>query len=334
MYPVLHDENKLLLIDRFITEYIHAGYVPTEYLQLVIPAGGLYFESDNDFDMLSQHMQLGYFSVWLHDIFAKKDIVLCPYSPYHLWALHFMYEDSLRAETISIPDFLLEERQCNLFNLYSEMHRVPMKAGQKVLSFHINIMPANIPKLVQQYPGLYNLANKRLQKISGVINNRPYRINAVCNYLVQHILSCKYIEEMAQYYLHRCCVDLFLNFALQDATPPPSIQLYTPIQTVMLHQVFNYVTTNPQMQHSVAELANMFNMPGAQLAQGFRHHFCIGITPFINMVRMMHIYDSIMQKSLTLGMIAATTGYRNTTDMLKEVDAYYECNVMLLRREQ
>ena len=84
----------------------------------------------------------------------------------------------------------------------------------------------------------------------------------------------------------------------------------------------------------MAELANMFNMPGAQLAQGFRHHFCIGITPFINMVRMMHVYNSIMQRSFTLGMIAAASGYRNALDMLKEVDGYYECDVMLLRREQ
>lgn len=334
MYPILHDENKLLLVDRLMPDYVHAGYVPTEYLQLIIPNAGLYFETDNDFEMLSQHMQLGHFSVWLHDIFAKKDIVLCPYTPYHLWALHFMYEDTLRAETIKIPTFMLEERQCNLFNLYEEMHRVPMQAGQKVLSFHINILPDKIARIVQRYPGLANLANKRLEKISGVINDKPFRINAVCNLLVQSIVSCRYIGEPAHFFLHRCCVDLFLNFAMQDATPPPTIQLFTPIQTVMLHQVFNYVTTYPHQRHSVAELANMFNMPGAQLAQGFRHHFCMGITPFINMVRMMHVYNSIMQKSFTLGMIAAATGYRNAEDMLKEVNEYYETNVMLLRRDQ
>ncbi len=67
------------------------------------------------YDMLSQHVRLGPFSLWLHDVFARKDIVLCPYTPFHLWALHFMYEDSLRAESFKMNGFTLEEKECNLF---------------------------------------------------------------------------------------------------------------------------------------------------------------------------------------------------------------------------
>lgn len=332
MYPKLHDENKLLLVDRFTQDYLPATYVPAEYLHLVIPYAGLYYEQDPDYDILSQHIALGPFSLWLHDIFARKDIVLCPYAPFHLWALHFMYEDSLRPETIIKEEFILDERECNLFNLYADMHRVPMQAGKKVLSFHINILPAALKQLVQQYPALYYLTNKKLDNITSVINQRPYMINAVCNMLIQNILSCRYIEQQAHYYLQRCCVDLFLNFAQQDAAGPEPFLLSSLMSTELFNNIFSYLTAHPHIPHSVAELANMFNMHGAALAHGFRQHFSMGITPFIKMNRMMLIYNRLMQKSFTLSMLADTTGYRNIQEMLNEVQEYYHCDVRELRR--
>ena len=332
MYPELYDENKLLLVDRFTQDYLPATHVPPEYLHLIIPYAGLYYEQDPDYDILSQHIPLGPFSLWLHDIFARRDIVLCPYAPFHLWALHFMYEDSLRPESLLKDDFILDEKECNLFNLYADMHRVPMAAGKKILSFHINILPGALKQLVQQYPALYYLTNKKLDTISGVINQRPYMINAVCNMLIQHILSCRYIEQQAHHYLHRCCVDLFLNFAQQDAAGPEPFLLSSVMNTELFNSIFSYLTEHPHIPHSVAELAKMFNMHGAGLAHGFRQHFSMGITPFIKMNRMMLLYNRLMQKPFTLSMLAKATGYRNTQEMVTEVEDYYNCDIRELRR--
>lgn len=332
MYPQLHDENKLLLVDRFAQDYHPATYVPAEYLHLIIPYAGLYYEQDNEYDILSQHISLGPFSLWLHDIFAKKDIVLCPYAPYHLWALHFMYEDSLRPESIKTNEFILEERECNLFNLYSDMHRVPMPAGKKVLSFHINIRPEDLKRLVQVYPPLYYLTNKQQGNVSTIINQRPYTINAVCNMLIQHILSCKYVEIQAHYFLQRCCVDLFLNFAQQDAASQEPLLFSSLINTNLFNAIFSYLIDHPHIQHSLPELANMFDMDGNKLAQGFRQHFGIGISAFIKMNRMMLIYNRLMQKSFSLSMLAEATGYRNMQQLLDEVEEYYSCDVKELRR--
>lgn len=319
-------------MDRFTHTYLPATYVPQEYLQLIIPYAGLYYEQDKDCEILSQHISLGPFSLWLHDILAKEDIVLCPYVPFHLWALHFMYEDSLRAESLKTNEFILNEKECNLFNLYSELHRVPMPAGKKVLSFQINILPGTLKQLVQRHPALYYLANKQPDKVSNIINQRPYSINPVCNVLVQHILSCRFIEQQAYYYLHRCCVDLFLNFAQQDAACPAPILLPGMTNTNLFHNIFSYLVEHADIPYSVAELANMFNMDGTGLARGFRQHFSIGITPFIKMNRMMMLYNRMMQKAFTLSMVAEATGYRSTQDMLQEVEEYYNCDIRELRR--
>lgn len=331
MYPTLFEGNKLLLIDRLDQAYFPAAYIPTEYLHLIIPYAGLYYEQDDDYTMLSQHIRLGPFSLWLHDVFARKDIVLRPYAPFHLWALHFMYEDTLRAESTKTSAFTLEERQCNLFNLYSHMHRVPMPGGKKILSFHINILPSDLMLLVQHHPGLYYLANKRVQRTSSVINEKPYRINAVCNMLIQHILSCRYIEAQANYFLQRCCLDLFLNFAQQDAIAdeirPPS-----EAQTVLFNQIFTYLTEHPHISHTVNEVAKMFDMPGVKLAQGFREHFSVGITPFLHMLKMMMAYQTLMQRACSLREVAIIAGYDKTEDMVRDLAKHYGCSLAALRR--
>ncbi|SFD20738.1 hypothetical protein SAMN05518672_1011046 [Chitinophaga sp. CF118] len=334
MYPQLHDENKLLLIDRFKQNYLPATYVPQEYLPLIIPYAGLYYEQDEDHDMLSQHFSLGPFSLWVHDIFARKDIMLCAYTPFHLWALHFMYDDSLRAEKLfKTNEFVLDERECNLFNLYAEIHRVPMPADKKILSFHINILPRALAQLVQQYPALCYLTNKKTDKTSGVINQQPYKINAVCNMLIQNILSCRYVENQAHFYLHRCCIDLFLNFAQQDAAAPNPFLLSNQTSTELFNNIFSYLVENSHIAHNITELANMFNMHGAKLSQGFRQHFSVGITPFIKMNRMMFLYNHLMQNSFKLSLLAEITGYRNIQEMINDVDGYYGCKVIVMRRE-
>jgi len=331
MYPAVFEENKLLLVDRVEQAYFPATYIPTEYLPLIIPYAGLYYEQDNDYTTLSQHMQLGPFSLWLHDIFAHKDIVLCPYAPFHLWALHFMYEGSLRTESFTHQAFKLEEKECNLFNLYSSLHRVPMDGGNKILSFHINIQPAALMQLVQQHPGLYYLANKRVQRVSGVINERPYRINAVCDMLVKQIIGCRFLESQALHFLERCCLDIFLNFAQQDAiadeiSPPDEAH------TALFHRIFTYLMEHPHIPHSTSEIGRVFNISGIKLAQGFRQHFSIGIASFLHMQRMMLAYNCLIQQPSSIKEIADITGHTSADDLIRDVEKYYSCNIAALRR--
>ncbi|MBW8688185.1 helix-turn-helix domain-containing protein [Chitinophaga rhizophila] len=331
MYPTLSEENKLLLIDRLEQSYLPATYIPSEYLPLIIPYAGLYFEQDNDYNMLSQHIPLGPFSLWLHDVFARKDIVLCPYAPFHLWALHFMYEDTLRAVTFKTNGFTLEEKECNLFNLYADMHRVPMFAGQKILSFHINILPSAFMQLAQRYPGLNSLSNKTIHKHSSIINEKPYRINAVCNMLIRNIISCRYIESQARHFMERCCLDLFLNFAMQDAMAD-EIRIPNEAQSMLYHEIFQYLVDHPHMANNADQVAKMFDMPGVKLAQIFRQQFSVGIHAFLHMLKMMLAYNSLMQQSVSLRDIAQLTGYKTTEELIREVEKYYNCNIAALRR--
>ncbi|TWW00641.1 hypothetical protein [Chitinophaga pinensis] len=131
MGTALSGTDKLLLFERLRPSYVSPTYIPEEYASLIIPAAGAYFRGDAEAEILSQHINFGPFTLWIHDILAKENIILCPFIPSHIWSLHGLYEDSLQLENLNTPNYLLEEKEFNLFNLPAGLHRIPMVAGKR-----------------------------------------------------------------------------------------------------------------------------------------------------------------------------------------------------------
>jgi transcriptional regulator GlxA family with amidase domain len=149
--------------------------------------------------------------------------------------------------------------------------------------------------------------------------------------LIKSILSCRYIEAQAHHFLYRCCLDLFLNFAHQDATADEHI-ISSDVHTALFNQIFSYVQDHPDMPDCLEKLSNRINMTGAKLAQGFRQYFSIGLKPFLHMVRMMLAYNHLMTASSSLAIVAAATGYRHPDQMIRDLEHYYDCNILALRK--
>lgn len=333
MNSTLFKASKLLLIEKKYHQHkiSHVTALPEEFHKLVLPQAGCYFRQDNDCDILSQHINAGPFSLWLHDIFAKEDIMLLPYTPYHIYTLNYMYEDSLHAETRTTSNFFLEERECNLFNLYPGVHRIPMSGDKKILSVHINIQPSALPNILIRYPQLAFLKRARNQSISGTINQQPHHINLVCDFLIQKILSCHDTGSRAYYFIQRCCADLFLNFAIQEADAKQPL-----LFTHLLHmdtyiQLFHYLLENHHKGQSVAELAYHFFLSTQQLEEGFRQHFSISITDFMFMLKMMTAYQLLYKSRLTYQDTAEAAGFNSVQEMRMYMEHYYDCALEEMR---
>lgn len=331
MHSTLNTANKLLLIEKKNKSFLPDGNLPEEYRKLRIPATGYYFRQDADCDILSQHIDVGPFSLWMHDIFAKEDIVLLPYSPYHIWALHYMYEDSLVAGKGDECTFNLEEKECNLFNLQPGLHKVPMEADKKVLSVHINVNPDHIPGIIAKYPELKGLLNRQSPSGFGPINDVPHHINPVADLLTQKILSCQYTGSRAYYFIRRCCVDLFINFAKQDAwTKEPFLFTSVLHMDTYIH-LFEYLAEHPNRIHSIPELAYRYFQTPAQLNQGFEQHFSISIAEFMHMTRMMTTYGLLHKQQLSLTDIAETGKFKSVKEMVMQLEAYYGCTLQQMQ---
>lgn len=321
MYSSKYKVNKLLFLEKTRHTYMDPGNLNSELHNLLIPEAGIYFRHDAECDILSQHIQLPAFSVWINDIFSKKDIVLRPFVPIPIHTLHFMFEDSLQTQFRQEPGYLLEERECNLFNLQPGLHKIPMANSKKVLSLHINIKPAAISGLVQQYPGLQFLAQK--SNTTGPVNIHPYHINPVCESLIKQILTCNYTGIRAQHFLHRCCIDLLLNIAQQQSAATKPILFSTVMNGAAYHQLFQYIENYPHKQHTIPELAYVFNIPAEQLANGFLQLFAISVEDFSHMTKMMFIYNRIQSKAFPLSLIAKTIGYNDISRMVSDTESFY-----------
>jgi AraC-like DNA-binding protein len=326
MRSTLFKATKLLLIEKDRQSYIPANCLPLEYLKLVIPYAGLYFREDEDCEILSQHISAGPFSLWMHDVFAKGRITLLPYTPYHIWTLHFMYEDSLVIEGLGNPPYLLEERECNLFNLHPGLHPIPMEANRKVLSVHINIRPEFFPKLMAKYPALTGLLSRQSPAVSCALNDEPHPISAVCDLLVQRVLTCRYTGRKAYTFIYRCILDLLMNYAQREAHAHEPFLFSSLEHQETYRQIFKLLIEQPHKKYSLAELSWMFHLPAAELAQGFLQHYAISIEDFNHMMMMM-MYHLLHKKNCSLSVLADAAGFKDPADMVKQLEAYYEFKV-------
>lgn len=327
MRTIIFKANKLLLIEKDRQSYMPANCLPVEYMKLVIPHAGLYYREDAECEILSQHVSAGPFSLWMHDIFAKAKLVLLPYTPYHIWSLHFMYEDSLVIENLDNAHFLLEEKECNLFNLHPGLHPVPMEDDRKVLSVHINIRPEFFPKLIEKYPALEAILSGPIPSVSCTLNDHPHPISAVCDLLIQRILNCRYTGRKAHIFIYRCILDLLLIYAQMEAHAHEPFLFSSLEHQETYRHLFKRLQEMPLKTYSLAELSLLYDLPAAELAQGFLQHYSISIEDFSHMQQMMTAYTLLHKKGHSLPAIAEKAGFATTAGMVEQLEAYYEFKV-------
>lgn len=322
--------ERLFFIEREAASYDEVTTLPEEYLQLIVPYAGVYFESDESCDIISQHKQLGPFSFWLQEVFAHTDVVLCPFTPYHIWALHFMFDASLQVELYQDSSFSLQEKECNLFSLESDLHKVPMKAGQRMLSCHINIIPEKLKELALSHPKLSRLAALQSRGVSSPLNASPYHINPVCSLLLESMITCRHINMPAEVYLSRCCLNLFYNFAQQDLNLP--MEVTDILNRDHLTDLFKFMVQKPYKDFTIPELAWMFDLSVKDLRVGFLRLYSIPIHHFIRMMKMMMAFELLTEKATPLSDIANAAGYGTWQQLNRIFKLYYGCELEELRR--
>ena len=125
-------------------------------------------------------------------------------------------------------------------------------------------------------------------------------------------------------------LDLLLTFAWQHENSAQPKLIYTVIQEEAFHALFNFLVRNPFHQLSPPALAERFGLSPNMLEIGFRQHFALPIETFTFMVKMMTIFDSIVNEKLPLHKIARQYGFRNTTHLDEVFKEHYDCSVYAL----
>lgn len=321
MYSTLNHVNKSIPLERTVYRYTPASIIPGEYLQLVLPAAGAFFRQDEQCDILSQHLQLGPYSVWLHDVFSKSYIRIRSYTPIPIFSIQFMFEDSL---PLPNAGYILEERECNAFYLFpGQTQRLPMLPDKKIFSFIINIQPEQMAGLIKQFPQFQALLHGIHPRVSARINPHSYHINAICDMLIRKIMTCNYEGARAQYFLQRCISDILLNFTAQHADAQQPFVFESMLHTDTCHNIFNYLANHPHKIHSLPALAYMYEIEQAEMERCFRQHFAISINDYMQMLRMMMTWHLVQSKAFPIPEIVRVAGFESRETMTAEIKGYY-----------
>jgi AraC-like DNA-binding protein len=318
--------RKTLWVEREDSDFTPIETLPAAFIPLVMPYAGIYFSREDDCEILSQNIKLADFSIWSHEIFTYEDILLTPQTPYQILSLHFIEVDNRVPGIFERELFLIKEKEVNLLNLHSLFHAAPIAAGNITCNFHINILPDALPALAKKFPELQHLTTMEIGMTSGPLNKRPYLISAAAQELITAILGCRFIEEQAKFFLHRCCADLFINFACQDRLSGKTNKMSPALQAIM-SMLFDHLAENVQETFDIEQLAHIYEMPVAVLKETFEQMFFITPEAFAHQQKMMTVYNMLVQTKERLSAIAAATGFDDWQTMKQAFETYYGCTI-------
>lgn len=318
--------------DRNFTPY---DEIPEEYRTLIIPAAGVFYTHDYEFDMVCQNVRLQEFSLWMHEIFAMEDLTLLPITCREIIALHFMAGGGgTNAEITDRGPYQLNGKEVNLFKLDAVFHEAPMKRGDAMFSFHINVLPDALPKLAERYPELEQLAKKKLMKGSGPLHDKPYKINLVCYNLIDDICHCRYIELLSDKFLFRCCLNLFINFANQDKLAHlPQIRYSLEIQTTV-KDVINYIMETPEDEFNLAKVAYLHDINAEELRTAFENINFISIEDFHHQRKMIHAFHMTVNTQAEPDEIASAICMKSAAEFLTLFESYFNSSFIAIRNAQ
>lgn len=326
--------EKILKIETDDTNFTPVEMIPEEYQHLIIPAAKVFYTHDYDFDMVCQCIRLGVFSLWMHEIFAMEAINLLPVTCREIVVLHFMAHGGTKAEIAQNGTYPLNGKEVNLFKLNSLFHEAPMKRGDEMFSFHINVLPQDLAALGEKHPELAQLAKKELMPGSGALQDRPYKINLVCNYLIKAINECKYIEMPAEKFLYRCCLDLFINFANQDKIAHLPNIYYSDEMEYALKETVEYMIENVEEEFNLAKIAYHLDVNAQELRTAFENTYQITLEAFDLQRKMIHAFYLTVGTKSTPRQIAKSIAMKDTTKFINLFESYFDCSFIAVRNAQ
>ncbi|QEH43032.1 helix-turn-helix transcriptional regulator [Chitinophaga sp. XS-30] len=309
--------------------------IPQKYHEHIIRFAKVYYYSDEDCDILCQQLELFGFRIWIHRIFAKKDIYLSPRTPRHIYVAHIMLGDSVTA--VLQPDgtpFELREEEGNLFSLLAEAQLAPVNAGQQFISFHVNVFPEDLPGIVRRYPALRPLLDRPVPEQSGPLNFEPFRLNAVCEFLRREVEKCKYIEIQAKYFLTKVGADLFSNFLQQDISAADAVIVPDLSVEKVIRKCFRIILEEFHLPLSIRKLAFRLGLPRITLQEAFKSAYGITVPDFLHMVRMIRAFQLMAESDFYSERIAVETGFSDVQVFYKAFRDYYGIGFLELRNAQ
>lgn len=324
-----------LRIDEDDQVFVTIESLPQEYQHLAMPAAKISFRSDDYVDIVSQTIKLGRFTLRTHEVYNKEqDIMLIPYTRIELLALHFMAGGEVVAEITDRGPYMMAKREMTLFKLEPSSHRAPMKAWDNMFSFHIDITPEDMTEMAKEYPELTTIAKKTSRKGSAPVNAEPYHINMACTELIDAICNCKFVGKQAEIFMHRCCLELYMNFAAQDELEEEPMRVFPLYVSEKLEDSIKYLVNTTNEKFSMAKMSVLLDLGIQELREAFIDSFYIAPERFHLQRQMMQAYSTAVTTAEPLEKICTSIAMNNVEEFTTLFESYFNCSIAIIRNSQ
>ncbi|MDR6567440.1 MULTISPECIES: hypothetical protein [Chitinophaga] len=324
-----------LRIDEDDQDFISIDSLPPEYQHLAMPAAKISFRSDDYVDIISQTIKFGRFTLRTHEVYNKEHaIMLIPYTKIELLALHFMAGGEVVAEITDNGPYMMAKREMTLFKLEPSAHKAPMKPWDNMFSFHINITPEDLAELALEYPELAAIVKKTGQKGSAPVNAEPYHINLACTDLIDAICNCKFVGKQAEVFMHRCCLELYFNFAAQDKLEDEPMRVFPLYVSEKLEASIKYLINVTNEKFSMAKMAVLLDLGTQELREAFIDSFFMTPEHFHFQRQMIQAYGTVTTSAESLEKVCTSIAMNNVNEFTTLFESYFNCSIAIIRNSQ
>ncbi|SEW53936.1 helix-turn-helix transcriptional regulator [Chitinophaga arvensicola] len=315
-------------------EFIPAENLPEEYSHLPILAAKISFLRNENADVICQTVELDDFTIRTHEVYAMENILLIPHTKKEIFALHFMAGGEIAAELSDSGPYMMCKREMALFRLLPSKHKAIMKQWEVMFSFHIDILPETLGRLAAKYPELQQLASKTLREVSAPVNQDPYEINQVCMNLIDEICNCKLVGHQAKVFMHRCCLELYFNFAAQDKLSSQPMRIFPLYITQKLPDALIFLKQHTGEAFSMAKMAVTLDLTMQELREAFIDSYFMTPEAYHLQQQMLHAYKMAMNATCTLEEIGRSIAMNNVEEFIVLFESYFNCSIVTIRNAQ
>jgi Transcriptional regulator containing an amidase domain and an AraC-type DNA-binding HTH domain len=298
-----------------------ATEIPSQYRSHIYPYAQAILEESAAVSILHQVMQINGFTICNHIFFAKKDVLIAPYSAEPVSSLHFMMKGSIRCELAEVGSLWLRAGQFGFLHMSNANHKAWLEQGGVYESFHIDFTPEQLIALAP-YSDLIKKLLDRSEKnqsayvmpSAGIMINRLYEL---INEIRQTPPSYKMKElEMPAH------ISLLLANALKDAEQS-SVSIPANDDTLLFTTIHAYILNNLSRELGNVEIARDYNISVSKLKTGYKKAYAESLQSFVRRARLETARELILTTNLTMHKISEMVGYGDYGNFSRRYRAYF-----------
>jgi AraC-like DNA-binding protein len=288
---------------------MQSDYIPPRFEALRIPMAEVFTHSKPGLTVVSQKIALGNYDVFFHIFDAEDKVLIRPRSREDILTIHYMLKGNIDAVLRRGRRVELKTKEYNMFQLPGHSHYAIIDKGV-YWCFHINIHQNVQQELHHLF--MFEFFQRSLRETGGIINLRPYRIDARENILIKKVLDYKEHGPAAAEGLKPIIDELLLEFADKYSMELDAYFSGTKVSDMQLANMLalkSYLTSNLGQSHDMAAIAKQFLIAPKILEDTFFYIFGQHFSDYYTNQRLSRVFSMLSNPTLTIENIALFMGY-------------------------